>query len=146
MPSVFRELAHALASLTTNCHEFHKAWNRTKPARRLHRHWKGEWRSEANQHHGLLNCVIDEIGGNNLKVFFHAKYSKILRVCYSVQMSAHENSNGVLELKGKTNLGKLAGGNYTYEGQLSRKRFVCKYRCRYDFGTFILRPVRTPTK
>jgi hypothetical protein len=36
----------------------------------------------------------------------------------------------------------LAGGIYEYEGELNQVRFECTYRCKYDHGTFRLKPLR----
>lgn len=47
-----------------------------------------------------------------------------------------------LPLKGEADLGMLAGGIYTYEGQLNSERFECTYRCKYDHETFHLKPLK----
>jgi hypothetical protein len=38
-------------------------------------------------------------------------------------------------------IGKLAGGIYSYEGEAKEKEFNRMDRCKYDHGVFHLRPV-----
>jgi len=36
----------------------------------------------------------------------------------------------------------LADGIYEHEAELNQDRFECTYRCKYDQGTFRLKPLR----
>ncbi len=72
---------------------------------------------------------------------FYAVYARFLSVAYSVVLQGHE-AGGKLKLEGEADLGKLAGGIYRYEGEADQAAFNCKYRCKYDHGTFRLAPVR----
>src|ERR1041385_5899115 len=89
MINIFRGLGHALAALTTNCSEFRKTWER---AEGIESRWRGEWRSEVNGHHGALRCVLTRIDQETFSANFHARYSKLLRVCYSVQLRIDRKS------------------------------------------------------
>lgn len=140
MPNVFRELAHALAALTTNCAQFHEAWDKARSANGVEGRWRGEWRSEVNGHHGPIDCVLAASGEYLIAASFHAEYSKVLRVCYTVQLQAERVGDG-FRLRGEADLGRLAGGVYSYEGELSTMQLLCRYRCRYDHGMFDLKPV-----
>src|ERR1043165_5727762 len=108
MTNIFQGVGHALASLTTNCSAFGKAWESAKEGENR---WRGEWRSEVNGHHGALRCVLARIDNKTLSADFHARYSKFLRVCYSVQLTVKQ-SGEVLRLEGESDLGSLAGGIY----------------------------------
>ena len=139
MVNLFRNASHALAAVTTNCAGFRAAWeNVTRPAGWEGR-WEGEWRSEANGHHGALRCVLSKKSPQEIKAFFHGRYGKIFRVCYSVSLQAR-GAGDTFELSGQADLGELAGGIYEYDGTLGPGRFHCRYRCRYDHGDFEMKP------
>ena len=139
--TAFRSLGHTLAALTTNCPDFERAWNSAEQAESsgsaLAGRWEGEWVSEANGHRGALRCVLSERGEGRYEARFHARYAKVLRVCYAIELGGTPSANGV-RLKGHADLGRLAGGIYEYEGEVTANRLVCTYRCRYDHGTFRL--------
>ena len=73
------------------------------------------------------------------KATFHAVYATILRVCYTVPLHG-KWSDGKLKLEGEADIGALAGGIYHYQGEAGEDGFVCTYRCKYDHGTFRMKP------
>lgn len=136
-----RNLGHTLAALTTNCPNFKQAWRTADEQSRsggaLEGRWEGEWVSQGNGHRGALRCVLVQLDNTRYRATFHARYARLLRVCYSVELSARPAGQGVA-LKGEADLGRLAGGVYTYEGQADGGQLQCSYGCRYDHGTFSL--------
>jgi hypothetical protein len=62
-----------------------------------------------------------------------------LRVCYSVPLRGQANGE-TLKLEGDADLGRLAGGNYHYNGEATARAFRCTYQCKYDRGTFEMLP------
>lgn len=138
MSAIFRNFAHTLAAITTNCSEFTRAWKEAEAALGVEGRWFGEWRSQANAHHGPLRGVLRRQGEEAFRADFHARYSKFLRVCYSVHLRAQRQGN-LWRLEGEADLGQLAGGVYRYKGELSEERLHCTYQCRYDEGLFELR-------
>jgi hypothetical protein len=138
----FRALKHALAALTTNGRHFQQAWSRARqhPDRpdQFGSGWEGEWISEENGHRGPLRCVLTRLDSARYEAQFHAVYARVLRVCYSVVLAAQPSGERI-RLQGETDLGCLAGGVYQYEGDMDASHLVCRYRCRYDHGTFNLK-------
>jgi len=140
-----RSVAHTLAALTSNCAEFSRLWRdaeRQTRASGLSGGWVGEWISEANGHRGQLQCVLSETGSKKYRASFHATYSKVLRVCYTVELRG-STIGSQTQLEGETDLGRLAGGIYHYSGTAGEGQFQCQYRCSYDHGTFRLRKLNS---
>lgn len=141
LANLIRSVAHALAALTSNCVHFRHEWQREEAgasATDLAGRWQGEWVSEANGHRGQLKCVLTRADAGHYRACFHATYAKLLRVCYCVALAGAEEA-GRFRLQGETDLGKLAGGVYRYEGEATGAEMFVTYRCRYDHGTFRLR-------
>lgn len=139
MTNILRGISHTLAAVTSNCFEFEEAW-RSAHDRGFEGHWIGEWRSEVNQHHGELRSVLQKIDANHFRALVHARYAKVMRVCYSVELQVEEIADQMC-LEGETDLGELAGGMYRYGGVLTPTEFKCRYECKYDRGEFTLRRV-----
>ncbi len=141
---MLREVAHTLEAVTSKCGEFNEEWKARvwdqAPATR----WEGEWRSERNQHHGRLRCILQCAEDGKFVAFFQAKYSRFLRACYKVTLNVSER-NGFIELEGRTDLGPLAGGVYSYRGHIEGDEFLCRYECGYDEGIFELKPANQET-
>jgi hypothetical protein len=140
-PSFLQGITHTLAAVTANCSDFSAAWEGIGDDDFVMTRWEGEWRSGANGHHGGLRCVLKEEGQGKVKAYFRAKYSSILRVCYSVELhfDASLQADPRRKVAGEADLGQLAGGVYRYEGELSAEEFSCNYTCQYDHGLFQLR-------
>ncbi len=138
-----REISHMLAALVNNASEFKRRWNQIMPpptaANGLQGRWEGEWMSEANGHRGALRCVLARSEAGDYEATFHAVYASMLRVCYTVPLRG-KWSEGKLKLEGDADIGPLAGGLYHYQGEAGEKEFTCLYSCKYDHGTFRMRP------
>lgn len=141
--NLIRSLSHLLAAFTSNCAHFQRAWQgdgaERDGAERVGR-WQGEWVSSANGHRGQLRCVLTGLETQDTRACFYATYARLLRVCYCVPLAV-ERSADQFHLQGETDLGKLAGGIYRYQGELTDQEFLLTYRCRYDHGTFRLHRV-----
>ena len=138
-----RKISHLLAALVNNASDFKRRWNQQMPlpsaANGLQGRWEGEWISEANGHRGALRCLLVRAEAGDYKATFHAVYAKILRVCYTVPLHG-QWSDGKLKLEGEADIGALAGGIYRYQGEAGEKEFICTYSCKYDHGTFRMKP------
>jgi hypothetical protein len=138
-----RTISHVLAALFNNAADFKRRWKQDTPppaaANGLQGRWQGEWISEVNGHRGALRCLLTRGETGDYKATFHAVYASILRVCYTVPLHG-QWSDGQLKLEGDADLGALAGGIYHYHGQAGEQGFVCVYSCKYDHGTFRLKP------
>lgn len=104
--------------------------------------WDGEWRSDANGHHGRLRCLMSPLSDEAWQARFHAKYKifKFIPISfgYTVELTGKE-TNGHHTFQGEEDLGKLAGGIYHYEGEATAEEFFSTYRSQYDHGTFHMR-------
>jgi HEAT repeats len=142
---MLRKISHVLAALVNNASDFKRSWNQDTPppsaANGLQGRWQGEWISEVNGHRGALRCVLTRGEAGDYKAAFHAVYAKTLRVCYTVPLHGQWN-DGKLKLDGDADLGPLAGGVYSYKGDASETEFICLYKCKYDHGTFRMKPAR----
>jgi hypothetical protein len=99
--------------------------------------WEGRWLSEVNGHHGRLRCLMLRQSDEHYQARFRATYSGWLHFSYTVPLSLQTHTGG-WELSGEANLGKLAGGNYYYEGRIAPTNFFSTYRSKYDHGIFEL--------
>lgn len=128
------------------CSSFHKNWRAAgkvqTPTDDISGRWTGTWKSDSNGHNDKLRCVISKIDEQHYSAQFHAKYKKILSFGYTVPLTATSNS-GRRDFKGEANLGKLAGGVYTYEGFATPTNFFSRYDSKYDHGVF---EMSRPTK
>ena len=136
---LFHGFFHVLAALFSNSSDFRRAWNNypesAPPPEDIQGRWQGEWISDVNGHHGQLKAITTKVNSGKYKTSFHATYSKVLRVCYSVNLNVREE-DGRFQLEGEADLGQLAGGIYRYDGEATLTEFNCEYRCEYDHGTF----------
>jgi hypothetical protein len=138
-----RKISHFLAALVSNASDFKRRWRLDAPppsaVNGLQGRWEGEWISEVNGHHGALRCLLACGETGDYKASFHAVYASVLRVCYTVQLHG-QWTGGKLKLEGDADIGALAGGVYSYQGEAAENEFVCTYRCKYDHGTFRMKP------
>ena len=95
------------------------------------------WVSDVNHHSGNLRCLVSRDSEGRYRARFRATYAKVLHFSYSVPLEVQPHQDG-WEFSGQENLGKLAGGNYYYEGRASPINFVSSYRSKYDHGLFKL--------
>lgn len=125
--------------LLSGCSSFHKEWKTSLsapvPKNSIEGPWAGEWRSEKNGHRGALRCVVSKTSDATYRAHYHAVYWKILRYSYVATLAGQE-TNGVVQLRGEANLGKLAGGIYKYEGAATPSEFRSTYSSKYDHGRF----------
>lgn len=130
--------AAAVALSLTGCSSFHKEWKAASKApipSGVNGLWEGEWRSEKNGHHGSLRCILEQTSPATFRAHFRAKYMKVLRYTYVATLTGQE-TNGVIHLKGSADLGKLAGGVYTYESTVTPAEFDSTYACKWDNGGY----------
>ena len=121
----------------TGCSTFNKEWKAAAntPARGIEGPWSGEWRSEKNNHHGSLRAVISKTSPTAYRAHYRAKFMKIFRFTYVATLHGTETNN-VVTLEGESNLGKLAGGIYTYKGTATPTEFRSTYKSKYDYGHY----------
>lgn len=131
----------SLLWMTSGCSGFHRAWKAeqskatTYAKEALTGAWEGTWLSEVNGHNGRLRALITENPDGTYNARYHAKYKRILSFAYSVDVEAKEIPKGHA-FKGEADLGRLAGGVYTYEGFATNGVYNATYDSKYDQGVF----------
>lgn len=134
-------VALAAAALSGGCSRFHRDWESRLQLDRANRPegmagcWSGTWTSETNGHHGGLRCIMTPRGDGRFSARFRATYCGILPFEQTVLLSAEERG-GLWRFRGEENLGWLAGGVFTYEGEASGDRFMSRYTSASDRGVF----------
>ena len=127
--------------MVCGCSSFQRDWNRASRSEAtagVAGRWEGTWVSEASGHQDKLRCLLTPIDAHTYEARFRAKYRKILSFGYTATFIGN-HTNGVFHFSGDADLGRLAGGVYTYEGRVSPDRFFSTYRSKYDHGTFQLK-------
>lgn len=146
-PCWLPRLREALALLVvtlglTACSGFGREWRAAArqpvPAEGLGGRWEGRWVSEVNGHAGRLRAILTPTGAQSYRARFHARYAGFLSFGYTVELSATNDAAGRAHFRGSADLGKLAGGVYTYAGQADTQRFEATYQSRADHGRFEL--------
>ena len=137
---VLDNFIHLFAPLTANCRDFRNRWVTAAeaPAGNIGGCWEGEWISKATGHRGGLRCVVDPRSDSKWTMWFRAEYSGIFRACYSTDFAAQRDGDR-WTFSGGSNLGALAGGEYTYAGSATDTSLTCTYRSSRDHGEFRLR-------
>lgn len=131
----------SLLLTASGCSGFHRAWKveqsqaQATTSEALTGAWEGTWLSDANGHHGRLRALITQNPDGTYHAWYHAKYKRILSFAYSVDMEVHAITGGHT-FKGEANLGRLAGGVYTYEGTATNGIYNATYDSKYDHGVF----------
>jgi hypothetical protein len=132
-------LALPFCLLQTGCSSFSRNWSSAlkQPIQEnsLAGPWEGQWISDVNGHHGRLRCLVSSKGEGKYDAVFQAKYKHFLTFSYTVPMEARRRASSWL-FHGEADLGKLAGGVYTYEGAATATNFFSTYDNRYDHGKF----------
>jgi len=141
-------IAAGLVGLT-GCSSFHKEWKAAMkspiPTDSIDGPWIGDWKSDANGHHGPLKCLVTKTSDRMYQAHYRAYYKKILRFTYVATLNGRE-TNGLVTLQGEADLGKLAGGVYKYEGKATPTEFRSSYECKYDHGKYQMMRPRTKPK
>ena len=123
----------------TGCSTFNRDWKSAKAAPGLANdiqgRWQGSWVSHTNSHHGRLRCLLSQENDGHYSARFHANYLRILSFTYSVPLAVQQ-TNGAYDFRGEADLGRLAGGLYSYEGQATPTNFFSTYHSKGDGGIF----------
>lgn len=101
--------------------------------------WIGEWRSEANGHHGPLWCMVSEAGSGQYDFRYRAGWGQLQFGDYTHRVNATPAGDGSLPFSGSLD---LPGGVGVHEvkGVLKPNSFDARFQSeRGDRGTMILR-------
>jgi hypothetical protein len=125
--------------LLAGCSSFNREWKdalkEQKAATGLGGPWEGHWVSDVNGHNDRLRCVITEQSTNQYDAHFHATYKKVFHFGYTVPLQVRTEGDHYI-FSGEADLGTMAGGLYTYEGNATGTNFFSTYKSKYDHGKF----------
>lgn len=127
----------------TGCSNFGREWRaagrQPAPVTGIGGRWEGVWISEVNGHRGRLRAILTPETNQVWRARFHARYAGLLSFGYTVSLQTTAAADGEVRFAGEADLGKLAGGVYSYTGRASATHFHATYRSREDHGRFELR-------
>lgn len=131
------------ALLATGCCSFDRQWDDLQtcgfacpgPQAGPEGLWEGEWESCVNGHHGKLRAIIVRCGDSTYEARFHATFLGCIPYGSAVRLVASPSAEAT-HFQGQADLGWLAGGVYTYQGQADACRFFSTYCCEKDNGYF----------
>lgn len=125
--------------LLPGCSSYNREWRQAvqqpAPATSLAGAWEGHWISDVNGHNDRLRCVINENQAGEYSAHFRANYKRIFHFSYTVPLRVQPGADGYT-FSGEADLGKLAGGLYTYAGNATGANFLSTYQSKYDHGKF----------
>jgi len=134
--------AVVLVTLISACSSFNSDWKRAEslgpPPDDISGAWDGSWRSDADGHHGRLRCVMRKESEQLYQAEFRARFWKVFFYTYGVPFQVGR-TNDEFAFHGASDLGRLVGGVYSYEGTATPTNFLANYRSRYDNGVFVLK-------
>jgi hypothetical protein len=135
----------ALCGLLTGC-SFERQWQEATrysyPEQELAGCWEGTWQSDYNGHHGGLRAIISKQGEGYYDAHFHATYAAVIPFEFELPLLVTDDGTAYA-LEGEADLGWLAGGLYTYNGNATATDFVAAYCAENnDHGTFTMQKKR----
>lgn len=128
------------ALLAGGCSSFNRQWNsaRKQPLPTdISGPWEGRWISDSNGHNDKLRCIITATSTNTYDANFHANYKRLFHFGYTVPLQVQREGDR-FTFSGEADLGKLAGGLYTYQGSATPTNYLSSYNSKYDHGKFEL--------
>ncbi len=129
-----------LLGLSSGCSTvYHSKWMRARKvleSASIVGSWEGKWVSDSNGHSGKLRCIIRAEEGAGYDFHFWARW-QIFAGTYHVEPLVSGGGEHY-KFTGSKNLGRLVGGEYSFEGEISGDQFDARYRSRIDHGRFEL--------
>lgn len=128
---------------TPGCSTFNRDWKAAAAAPSasgLAGCWDGEWRSDANGHHGRLRAIATSTGPDQHHVRFRANYGGFLRFNYAMDLAVRRDASGQQTIQGEADLG--IWGRYGCNGVLGTNTLEARYDATHDRGVFRLNRFR----
>lgn len=104
--------------------------------------WAGTWSSTSNSMDGALRCKVTRGDDGKYTAVFDATFARVFSFKSTVTLTV-EADGEKWHYKGEKDLGWLAGGVYTYEGDTDGKEFHSTYSSSFDKGTFQMKRVES---
>jgi hypothetical protein len=130
-------LGSILVLFATGCSSFNRDWKaaRSNPAATASA-WDGEWRSDANGHHGRLRAILTPGDGTTHQVRFRASYAGIFRFGYAMDLAVRPGDGATNTFRGTADLGMW--GSYSCDGTMTSRQMEARYDATHDRGVFKL--------
>ncbi len=116
---------------------YYGKWKRAQPISEstpIAGSWEGRWVSESNGHNGRLRCIVSAEENGGYDFHFWARWN-VFAGTYHVEPVV-TGANERYEFTGSKSLGRLVGGEYSFEGVIDGNQFNARYRSRIDHGRF----------
>jgi hypothetical protein len=125
--------------------DYKKAVAEQRPAGTIEGPWTGTWTSNGG-HTGSLKCLLTRnepaqsapMGSVTYRARFKATFWKIFTAHYDVTLHGKQDANGSAHLTGDQDLGKLVGGVYHYDANVTPTNFDATYESSKDDGKFVM--------
>jgi hypothetical protein len=98
----------------------------------------GSWQSYCTGHHGNLHGSIVQCDATHFECHFAGSFAKVIPFRYSVVLTVTGEKDGVVYFQGQKYLGRLAGGNYYFNGWATANQFHAGYTADKDKGEFVM--------
>lgn len=126
----------------TGCRSFHREWQQARhqpaPTDDLTGAWEGTWQNQNNTHQDRMRAVLTRTSPDTYQASFFAWYKRVLTFSYCTELRVERRDGATVFFHGASDLGKLAGGIYRYEGHATPFQYFSTYDSKYDVGTFTL--------
>jgi len=134
-----------LMSMLGGCSSFDKNWN-AFPAEHndgigVIGRWYGTWTSEASGHTGELRCIVTPKSDGAYLAEYHATFMGALSAGYETTFKPRY-VGGRFQFEGTQDLGFMAGGVYTYDGEVDGDEYFANYRSKNDQGVYRMQRVK----
>ncbi len=135
-------VALLLGFATVGCRSFHREWKQARvvaaPVDDITGAWEGTWQNRNNTHQDRMRAVLRRTGPDTYEANYFAWYKRVLTFSYRTELRVERRDGQTVFFQGATDLGKLAGGVYRYEGHANPTQYFSSYDSKYDVGTFTL--------
>jgi hypothetical protein len=126
--------------MTSGCASFGTDWKlagKTNPApSSIEGRWEGKWISTSDSHSGKLRCLLTPMPDGRYLARFHSYYWKIFTYSHDAILTVTPQAGGTNRFSGSADLGKMAGGVFTYDGHVTTTNFFSNYSSKKHVGVF----------
>lgn len=109
--------------------------------------WEGRWVSSSDSHRDKLRCLITKQEDGTYLARFQSYYFRIFTFSHDVSLKVVSGPGGTNQFSGSSDLGRMAGGVFTYNGHATATNFFSHYNSKKYRGVFeMTRPAPPPPK
>ncbi len=140
-----------LLPLSSGCATFGRDWKSASktnpPPASIEGRWEGRWISSSDSHSGKLRCLLTRLEDGRYLARFHSYYFRIFTYSHDAILTVTPAGGGTNRFSSSADLGKMAGGIFTYSGHATTTNFIADYDSKKYRGVFeMTRPTPVPPK